>query len=44
MTDLWLDDPYVVAASKLVKMAEEENAAGNVFPVYPELFSACKIS
>ncbi|EIE19350.1 class I glutamine amidotransferase-like protein [Coccomyxa subellipsoidea C-169] len=34
LTDLWLDDPYVVAASKLVKMAEAENAAGNVFPVW----------
>ena len=33
LTDLWLDDPYVVAASKLVKMADAENAAGNVFPV-----------
>ena len=33
LTDLWLDDPYVVAASKLIKMAEAENAAGNVFPV-----------
>lgn len=35
LTDLWLDDPYVVAASKLIKMAEAENAAGNVFPVCP---------
>lgn len=33
LTDLWLDDPYVVAASKLVAMAEEENANGRVFPV-----------
>ncbi|KAK9833340.1 hypothetical protein WJX81_007993 [Elliptochloris bilobata] len=34
LTDLWLDDPYVVAASKLVKWAEEANAAGEVFPVW----------
>jgi hypothetical protein len=33
LTDLWLDDPYVVAARKLVSMAEEENAKGKVFPV-----------
>ena len=33
LTDLWLTDPYVVAASKLVAMAEEENANGRVFPV-----------
>ena len=33
LTDLWLDDPYVVAASKLIGMAQEENANGRVFPV-----------
>ena len=33
LTDLWLDDPYVVAASKLIAMAQEENANGRVFPV-----------
>lgn len=38
LTDLWLDDPYVVAASKLIKMAEAENEAGNVFPVCPGYF------
>ena len=34
LTDLWLDDPYVVAASKLVRWAEEANAAGDAFPVW----------
>ena len=34
LTDLWLDDPYVVAASKLVAWAEEANAAGEVYPVW----------
>lgn len=38
LTDLWLDDPYVVAASKLIKMAEYENTVGNVFPVRMQLF------
>ena len=33
LTDLWLDDPYVLAAKKLIKWATEENEAGNVFPV-----------
>ena len=41
LTDLWLDDPYVVAASKLVAMAEEENANGRVFPVR-HTCSTCK--
>jgi hypothetical protein len=34
LTDLWLDDPYVMAASKLVAWAEEANAAGEVYPVW----------
>jgi hypothetical protein len=34
LTDLWLDDPYVVAASKLIAWAEEANAAGEVYPVW----------
>ena len=33
LTDLWLDDPYVVAAKKLIAWATEENEAGKVFPV-----------
>jgi len=33
LTDLWLDDPYVLAAKKLIQWATEENEAGEVFPV-----------
>lgn len=33
MTDLWLDDPYVLAAKKLLQWATEENEKGNVYPV-----------
>lgn len=33
LTDLWLDDPYVLAANKLYKWAKEENDAGRIFPV-----------
>lgn len=33
LTDLWLDDPYVIAAKKLIAWATEENLAGKVFPV-----------
>ena len=33
LTDLWLDDPYVLAANKLYKWAKEENDAGRTFPV-----------
>lgn len=38
LTDLWLDDPYVIAAKKLIAWATEENLAGKVFPVC--MFSA----
>ncbi|DBA85682.1 hypothetical protein WJX77_001899 [Trebouxia sp. C0004] len=34
LTDLWLDDPYVLAAKKLLQWATEENKAGEVFPVW----------
>ena len=30
---MWLDDPYVIAAKKLITWATEENEAGKVFPV-----------
>lgn len=30
---MWLDDPYVLAAKKLIAWATEENEAGKVFPV-----------
>jgi len=33
LTDLYLNDPYVIAARKLVDMAEAENNKGNPFPV-----------
>lgn len=33
LTDLWLDDPYVLTAKKLIAWATEENEAGKVFPV-----------
>lgn len=33
LTDLWLDDPYVLAAKKLIAWATEANEAGEVFPV-----------
>ena len=33
LTDLWLDDPYVLAAKKLIEWATAENEAGEVFPV-----------
>ena len=44
LTDLWLTDPYVVAASKLVAMAEEEHANGRVLPVRVPLipWQACR--
>lgn len=34
LTDLWLDDPYVLAAKRLIQWATEENEAGEVFPVW----------
>ena len=33
LTDLWLDDPYVLAAKKLLQWATEENEKGGVYPV-----------
>ena len=39
LTDLWLDDPYVLAAKKLIQWATEENEAGEVFPV--SMLSPC---
>ena len=39
LTDLWLDDPYVLAAKKLIQWATEENEAGEVFPV--SMLSLC---
>ena len=33
LTDLWLDDPYVVAAKKLLQWATEANEKGDVYPV-----------
>ncbi|KAK9803146.1 hypothetical protein WJX72_001749 [[Myrmecia] bisecta] len=34
LTDLWLDDPYVISAKKLHDWAVEENDKGNVFPIW----------
>jgi gamma-glutamyl hydrolase len=34
LTDLWLTDPYVIAAGKLMTWAIQENDAGKVFPVW----------
>jgi gamma-glutamyl hydrolase len=34
LTDLWLDDPYVLAAAKLYQWAKEENDQGRMFPVW----------
>ena len=39
LTDLWLDDPYVLAAKRLIQWATEENEAGEVFPV--SMLSPC---
>ena len=42
LTDLWLDDPYVLAAKKLIAWATEENEAGEVFPVRASILRMCK--
>lgn len=38
LTDLWLDDPYVVAAKKLLQWATEANEKGDVYPVSMRLW------
>lgn len=34
LTDIWLDDPYVIAARKLWTWAKEANDAGETFPIW----------
>ncbi|KFM28592.1 Gamma-glutamyl hydrolase A [Auxenochlorella protothecoides] len=34
LTDIWLDNPYVIAARKLWTWAREANDAGDVFPIW----------